>query len=174
MNYDSKDQVAESGKRVIGLKEKLSENKSTAIAGTVLIRFDDITGETGAPRFIIRLTARSTQWQYFFINNSAVHLEKPVITGNGTIKFDGPETVTIPSGQQALFFSSGSSLLPLSERPAYSFSLVNRVTPRAGDLQRVMKNRVIIKSLPFPDPVQYGSVQVENEDQFSSPMYVFI
>lgn len=171
LQYDSRNTVQQPGKKTIELKEQLSAVEDSAIAGTMRIRFEDIISglkKEGTLQYEIRLKARSTQWNYYFINNSGVTLNDPAINNDQGFVFDGPETVTIPSGQKALFFSSGSQLLTLGERPPYRFSLVSKAAQQAG------RNKLIIKRLPTPDPEQYELVQAGNEKQFASPMYVFI
>jgi hypothetical protein len=171
LQYDSRYTVQQPDKKVIELKEQLSGIEDTSITGTVRIWFDDIITQLkkNIPlQYEIRFNARSTQWNYYFINNSGVTLNYPAINNDQGFVFDGPETVTIPSGQKALFFTSGSQLLTLGERPPYRFSLVSKAAQQAG------KNKLIIKRLPTPDPEQYELVQAGNEKQFTSPMYVFI
>jgi hypothetical protein len=163
---------------IVLLGENLSSEQDVSSIGNLKIYFEDILkyqNENGFAAFEIQLTARSTQWQYYVINKSAVQLDNPSIIGKTGISFEGPENVTIQSGQKALLFSSGDNLLPLSEVPKYKFDLVN--TPKTNGAESTKKksgSKVLFKGLPNPDSKNIGIVNVNGKTQASSSMYVFV
>lgn len=176
--YDTQSGANNFDDNVLHLAEKLAQKKDSNAIGLLTVHFDDIikySSEKGYAKFDIRFKARSTQWQYFIINKSGVPLEAPVISRSGnSITFTGPENVTTKAGQPALFFSSGETLLQLSEYPGYTFSLTNNPGTLNGHKGISSAGKTIVKTLPRPDPVQYDIINVKGEKQFSSPMYVFI
>lgn len=146
----------------------LSNQASTSL-GKLIIYFDDVLkyqNTKDISKFKIEYKARATQWQYFIINTNLVGLIDPVITGKTGIRFEGPETVTIETGQQALLFSSGKNLIPLSNTVQYKFDLLSHTSVNQT------ATRVIFKSLPNPAPKRIGAVV--NKNQVSSPMYIYI
>lgn len=143
--------------------------------GVLEILFSDllrVLNNTLAPVFTLSFDARKTQWQYYVINESAITLSNPAITGTGNIVFDGPKPVTLPNGQQAMLFTSGTQLLPLSEQPAYIFSLVNKPAEEVPGNRFSVKT--ILKGLPTPIPEQFELLTINGSTQLSSPMYVYI
>jgi len=160
------------------LKENFSDQQDITGIGTINIHFEDILkyqlGKEVAA-FQINFNARSTQWNYYVINRSAVQLNNPTITGKIQIDFEGPKNVTIQSGEAALLFSSGNTLLPLSETPKYMFDLVNN--SRLNNEQESTKKssgKIVFKGLPNPDPKQIGLTTINDKKQVISPMYVSI
>lgn len=136
------------------------------------IHFADIIEQAAGAcaQFAIRYAARATQWQYFVVNKGALKLDNPAITGKADINFEGPESVTIPSGQQAMLFTSGGNLIPLSEHPRYKFDLVNNP---AGATTRPAA-RTIVRGLPGPAPWRIGSTLIGANNQCISSMYVYL
>ena len=139
--------------------------------GRVRFYFADLVA---SPAFEIRFSARATQWQYYIINRSATQLDNPSITGKAGISFEGPKEVTIASGQQALFFSTGENLLPLSLTPKYRFDLVNTTTVDGGSTTRKNNAKVVFKGLPDADPGNIGIVRINGNTQVSTPIYVYV
>ncbi|WCT10013.1 hypothetical protein [Mucilaginibacter jinjuensis] len=176
--YDSQSIIAVSDSNVVLLKETQSEDTDTTCIGSLNVQFDDLlkySNATGFAQFQINYTARSTQWQYYVINKSALALGNPAIVGKADISFSPPTNVTIDSGQQAMMFSSGNNLIPLSEVPQYKFDLVNN--PASGGNESSAKStsvKTIFKGLPNPDPKRIGIVSIDNQQQISSPMYVYV
>lgn len=143
--------------------------------GTLTILFADLLSimkSTTAPQFTLSFAARKTQWQYYVINSSAMVLNNPAVTGSSNIVFNGPQPVTLSNGQQAMLFTSGNELIPLSRQPRYVFSLVNRAQGETGSNRFAAKT--IVKGLPTPDPVQFELLEINGSLQMSSPMYVYI
>ncbi len=177
MIFDSQSSSNEYNGGIVSLAKNLSPNQNASTVGNLKIHFEDIVkygNENGYAVFEIQLNARSTQWQYFIINKSSLQLENLSIGGKAEVKFEGPENVVIQSGQQALLFSSGDKLLPLSEIPKYKFDLVNN--PKSGSESPTKKSnsKIIFKGLPNPDPKHFGIIGIGNQNQVSSPMYVFV
>jgi hypothetical protein len=172
--YDSQAKLSTCADGSVQLAETLSANTSNTSIGSLTVRFDDIINNVPA-LFTINYQARATQWQYYIINKSALALENPAISGKTDIKFDGPQNVTIESGDQAILFSSGSNLLPLSQIPAYRFDLVNNQLSNSNELsKKTSAAKTIFKGLPNPDPGWIGMVNINTEIQVSSPMYIYV
>lgn len=157
----------------IVLSEILSPCALASDPGVVRIYFADILSGN-CPAFEIRLNARSTQWQYYIVNKSALELDSPAISGKPATGFTGPENVTIPTGQSAMLFSSGD-LLPLSEVPKYKFDLVNNSAAANPSSAQIKTNgKVIFKGLPNPDPGNVGIVMINGQKKTASPIYVYV
>ena len=101
-------------------------------------------------------------------------LANPSITSKDGISFTGPASVTIQSGQQALLFSSGESLIPLSQQPKQRFDLVDNPAPDNQQGQKRNSPKIIYKGLPNADPKFYGITEVNGSSQVTSPMYVYV
>ena len=174
--YDSR-KVSDNNGTVL-LMGTLSDTRSIQVLGNLKLYFKDIMAflaEYGYVQFNISYKARSTQWQYYIINTSAVPLNNSGIAGKTGINFSGPETVNIATGQQALFFSSGNTFIPLSERPVQKFDLVNKpVNTGNGMLNKSPGPKIIFKGLPNPDPKWNGNVVIDTVNRVSSPMYVYV
>ncbi|HET6991756.1 MAG TPA: hypothetical protein VFJ43_10550 [Bacteroidia bacterium] len=174
--YDSQSGSNSYQNGVLVLGENLVSLPCAKNIGSLKIYFADVLryqNENGVSNFQIQLRARSTQWQYYVINQSALLLENPSIVGKPATGFTGPENVKIQSGQSALFFSS-DTLLPLSEVPKIQFDLVNN--PASSDSNSKRNNsKIIFKGLPNPDTKHLGvTTTLNGQNLISSPMYVFI
>ena len=176
--YDSQASSNTNDAGVIQLAETLSKNQSTPLLGNLKLYFNDIlkfSSDTGPAHFNISFKARATQWQYFIINKSQVQLTSPAISGKTDISFTGPENIALETGQQALLFSSDSTLIPLSERPKHRFDLVNKPAEAGrGAFGKAPAPKIIFKGLPNPDPARFGIVEIDKINQVSSPMYVYV
>lgn len=177
--YNSQSIVNVSASNIVQLKETQSSDADNTCIGSLNVQFDDLlmySSTSGFAQFQISYKARSTQWQYYIIYKSAVALGNPAVVGKSGINFSPPSDVTIDSGQQAMLFTSGNNLIPLSEVPQYQFDLVNNPASN-GDESSGGKNtsvKIILKGLPNPDPTRMGMVSIDNQQQVSSPMYVYI
>lgn len=143
------------------------------VTGNITIRFTDLLlawQQQDAPAYSIRLRARTTQWQYFVVNRNALMLKTPTISNKKNIVFDGPVSVTIPTGEQALLFTSARDLIPFSEDPLCQFNLVNA----GGSANAIGGNRIIYKGLPAADPSRMGVAEIDGQKVFVSPMYVYL
>jgi hypothetical protein len=173
LEFDSSSPANQQVNGTIVLAEKLTSCALVSDPGVLRIYFADILANT-APAYEIRLNARATQWQYYIVNKSAAVLDNPAISGKPAAGFSGPESVTIPTGQQAMLFSSGD-LLPLSEVPKYKFDLVNHSSSESSSqLKSASGGKIIFKGLPNPDPGRVGIVQINGKKQTASPIYVYL
>lgn len=160
---------------VLQLAETLSVTTGDA-PGKLIVQFNDIIKYSNAKfaSFNISLQARSTQWQYYFINKSALSLENPAISKT-SISFTGPETVLLETGEKAIFFSSGNNLLSLSEVPKYRFDLINYTSAiKTENDKKAPASKTIFKGLPNPSPMRMGITEVNGNYHVSSPMYVYL
>lgn len=147
-------------------------SKANGAAGLLTVNFDDIV--TGVPVFKISFESRSTQWQYYVVNRSAMPLNNPGISGKPGITFEGPQQVVIATGEDALLFSSGGTLLPLTNWPQYKFDLVNYATSSGNAAAVKQGARTVFRGLPVPNPAYFNISQVNGSSQVSSPIYVYI
>ena len=163
---------------IVQLTETLSEKRTTTTLGKMVIYFDDILkckNERDCGNFKINFNARATQWQYYIINKNKVLLNHPAVVGKLGIKFEGPENVIIETGELCMLFSSGSQLIPLNEKPIYSFDLVNEVKVLADKSgNKISTPKVVFKGLPSPDPKNMKKTLGVLNNIIISPMYVYI
>lgn len=177
--YDSQAIVSVSASNLVQLKETQLNDAGNTCIGSLNVQFDDLlkySNTNGFAQFQINYKARSTQWQYYIINKSALALGNPAVVGKSDISFNPPSDVTIDTGQQVMLFSSGNNLIPLSEVPQYQFDLVNNPASNSGESSGGKNTSVktIFKGLPNPDPARIGIVNIDNQQQVSSPMYVYV
>jgi len=174
--YDSQSITNVYDANTVKLTAALSADADNANIGNLIIRFDDVAkhadSQNGA-QFNINYNARATQWQYYIINKSALNLNNTAVVGKFDISFNTPQQVTIENGQQALLFSSGGTMIPLSEVPKYKFDLVNNpILTDSINQNKSTATKTILKGLPTPDPRRFGLTSVDGKKQVSSPMYV--
>jgi hypothetical protein len=178
LTYDSRAAGNLYSANIVKLKETLSADTNPKAVGSIVLRFDDVikyTGRINGVLFNIGYEAKCTQWQYFVINKSALKLDNPAVVGKSDISFNAPQSVTTENGLQALLFSSGDKLIPLSEVPKYKFDLVNN--PILTDSKKPNKStapQTIFRGLPTPDPKRIGLITMDSKKQVSSPMYVYV
>lgn len=155
------------------LKMDLKEGEFNEFAGVELF-FDDLLNSAQPVNYQIRLQARETQWKYFIINKSQLDLDQPAVVGKSDVEFDGPSSVRLENGQEAMLFSSGSRYLKLSQRPKYQFSLVNNLKGNGRMANSRPTQKRLFKSLPSPNPERI-EINHENGTQLvSSLMYVYV
>ncbi len=174
INYSSQDPKNINNNGKITLNQSLESKTVSTHFGHLKIYFEDILKDqnpTNPVLFEINFTARATQWQYYFINKNAVQLNNPSITEKENIQFDGPQTVTIPTGESALLFTSNKTYITLSEKPKYKFDLISSST---STNQTNTKPKVIIKGLPVPDVSRIGLIENNDQNQVASPMYIYL
>jgi hypothetical protein len=178
MEYESHDPLNSAEDDSIALHLTLTEQKISPVIGSLKIYFDDIlrnAAKTLPVNYIIRLTARTTQWQYYIINKTSVSLSNPTISGKTNISFKGPENVTLENGEEALFFYSDQVDLPLSQVPISRFDLVNSATVNAAHPTNKNSNtRIVLKGLPNPNPSDMRMVLIDGKMRTISPMYISI
>lgn len=146
--------------------------------GTLRINFESIVNQRASGKeniFQMSFEARSTQWQYYVVNNSAVVLSNPSISGKPEVIFSEPVETKTEEGQTALLFSSGENLLALSEVPKYRFDLINKRngTSKSG-IANAGSTKTIFKGLPNPHRGRLAINTVDGKNIVSSLMYVYI
>ncbi|WP_289659410.1 hypothetical protein [Flavobacterium panacagri] len=157
----------------IVLNQTLQSKAASNYFGHLKIYFDDILKDRNTADtifFEINFTARATQWQYYFINRNAVPLDNLSITQKENIQFDGPQKVTIQTGESALLFTSNKTYITLSEKPKYKFDLIS-ISASNQDNTRA---KVIIKGLPSPDVSRIGIIENNDQNKVASPMYIYL
>jgi len=172
--YDSASGIAAENGSVI-LQPQFLNNDSISLAA-IKINFADVLSNivsSGAARFQIYFKARVTQWQYYIVNKSDIHFNNPGVAGKYNIRFNGPFNAATPGGDVALLFTSGESLLPLSENAKYRFDLVNNFDPQQAQAFTSESN-ILYKGLPVPDP--WSTLHANNNGTpiFTSPVYVYL
>jgi hypothetical protein len=171
MIYDTKHVSGNSKDGDLQLEGVLSADPAVDCMGMLTVHFDDIVNfETvnDHPQFIISFKARSTLWQYYIINKTQFSFKNLSIAANKDTPFGDPATVVTEDGNTASLFSS-LTLIPLSQEPLFQFDLVYNAAGKNG-----MITKTLYKGLPLPAPDQFGLIQVQNESQLSSPMYVYL
>ncbi|MFT3795833.1 hypothetical protein [Flavobacterium sp.] len=146
------------------------------VLGRLRIGFSDLarlSDDTNRCTFEIRFEARATQWQYYIINHSAMPMENPAVKGKSGVSFGQAATVVMPNGESALLFSSGETLLALSEVPQQTFDLVNQFK-RNNASGKNTSAKILIKGLPHPKPSRLVVVDFNGVQHASSPMYVYV
>jgi len=176
LQFDSSAALNREEEEILILATGFPANNIISGAGKISLNFNDILRlqkEKGSAHFRILFTARATQWQYYIINKSAIHFTNLQISGSRDIEFGPPQNVKIPSGEEALLFSSGSSFLPLSEAPKFRFNLINN-GPVTANADKRTGTKIIYKGLPNPSPRQTETVNINGLKHASSPMYVYV
>jgi len=177
LEYDSQAESNQHERNVITLKPKLSTSVHQPILGSLSVHFDQLikSANKAIPlEFIINYEARATQWQYYIINRSAIKLVNPKITGKSGIKFEGPQNITIETGEQAMLFSSINDLITLSILPVHKFDLIDAPLLNVdGEVNKNFITKTIVKGLPTPQVKRVGDLKVETK-LVSSPMYVYV
>jgi hypothetical protein len=175
IKYSSQDPKNQNNNGIIILNQTLETKIMPSFFGHLKIYFDDLIknqNNVDPLHFEIKFTARATQWQYYFINKNAIQLDNPSITEKENIQFDGPEKVTIPTGESALLFTSNKTYIPLSEKPVYKFDLINKSISNQSNQHT--KGKIIIKGLPVPDVSRIGIIKNNNQNHVASPMYIYL
>jgi hypothetical protein len=168
--YDSHSAQNKLANNTIQLAPESAEDANTVYLGSLTIHFDDIIklSTIKGIHFKISYQARATQWQYYIINSSSMQLLNPQIAGKSPIDFTGPEDVVLDNGQQAMLFSSGDKLIPLSILADNKFDLVSK---SAANGNKSAASKIIFKGLPIPDPMRTSN---GTGNKVSSKMYVYI
>jgi hypothetical protein len=153
-----------------------SVQSSTVVLGTLCVFFQDLIKlikNKSTSTFDIRFQARTTQWQYYIINNSGMPLNNLVIQGKSAIDFGLATSVTIQNGREALLFSSGEQFIEMSEVPKYQFDLIDQ-SKTTGLERKPNGGRMIFKGLPNPNPNQIETKVINGASIATSAMYVYI
>ncbi|QSW89339.1 hypothetical protein J0383_00655 [Flavobacterium endoglycinae] len=174
VNYSSQKTQNEENTSTLVLNQSLETAPIARYFGNLKIYFEDLKNVSNNPiLYKISFEARATQWQYYFINKNSLPLNNPVVTQKGSIQFKGPEQVTLQTGEKALLFTSDTTNIPLSEKPKYKFDLINK-SESSGTDQGNSKGKVIIKGLPIPDVSRINIISNKEQNQVTSPMYIYL
>ncbi|MEZ4873961.1 MAG: hypothetical protein R2793_00515 [Flavobacteriaceae bacterium] len=137
----------------------------------VQIYFQDIIDAVSEiPNYQLQFRARATRWDYYIINRSNLPLEGLTLETQEDFTFEGPKAVTLENGQDALWFTSGNQLLPLSEVPHYKFNLLTQLQG-AGERTHSQK---VITGLPVPNLSNFRIFKENGVEGLSSPMYIYV
>lgn len=152
------------------LLENFEANSSAEKAMNVSIQFQDVISlqkENQILQFNIQLEARSTQWNYFIIQNSdQSYQELSIQSKDRSIHFSKPQQTTLQNGQKAVCFSSEETKIPLHDTIINPLDLINTKKTASGE-----RNEIIIKGLPIPNP---ENLQIQNDHTIASVAYVYI
>lgn len=176
ISYSSQDPKNQNDEDSVILSPTLQNELAPSNFGGLKIYFTDllkVQNKVSDILYKINFTARATQWQYYFINKSAVTLTNPSITDKENIRFDGPKAVTIPTGESALLFTSYKTSIPLSEKPKYKFDLINKSASHPSAPNN-LKSKIIIKGLPVPDVSRIKIIENNDQNHVVSPMYIYL
>lgn len=152
----------------VELNETLDPQENNSFLGSLKIYFEDLKKflhNSDSVIYEINFKARETQWQYYIINKGSIPLNNPAITKKGDIQFEGPEEVTIETGEKALLFSSNNRSFSLSEKPKYKFDLVD-INNESSTL--------IIKNLPMPAVFNMKIIKNSKGNQAVSSVYIYL
>ena len=172
IKYNSSSILSISETNKIILKPEFVPVLETNILFNITINFEDLIAlniEQDIAYYQIQFKARSTQWKYYILNDSAQFFGQLSIKGTSEINFEGPEEASIQNGQKALLFSSGNELLALSEIPKYNFNLIG-ITKK----NEVDRSQIVFKGLPNPNPNVIEIVTDKADPLVVSLMYVYI
>lgn len=177
VNFDSKNKSNTFSNGSLNIIGNYGSKTNADSVATLKIYFKDIvtySQQEGDLEFAINFKSRSTQWQYYVINKSAIQLDNLKILTKSELQFIGPEKTTIPTGQEALLFSSGKQLIPLHETSKYKFNLVNE-KEKGDDLgARNNSYTTVFNALPNPNPEIMATTINQKTKIVSSQMYIYI
>ncbi|WP_264537866.1 hypothetical protein [Flavobacterium sp. N1736] len=174
--YSSQNSKNQNSKGTITLSQTLETNTRPVFLGNLKVYLEDIKqnlSNNTSLLFEINFEARATQWQYYIINKNSVPLNNPTISGKESIEFNGPKNVTLPTGEKSLLFTSGETNILLSEKPKYKFDLLNKSASSATK-QKNSNGKILIKGLPVPDVSRIGIIENNQQNQVTSPMYIYL
>lgn len=122
---------------------------------------------------MIKFESRATQWDYFVINRNAVQLDNAKITAKEEVQFEGPTKTILANGEEALKFTSGEQLMPLSEVPKYKLKLVNE-NSAASSVRKKSSAKIVLDGLPNPNPNKISIQHTTDKHIAISEMYVYV
>jgi hypothetical protein len=105
-----------------------------------------------------------------------MQVENLAINGKLNISFDGPVEVIIPSGEQAMLFTSANELLPLSQNPGFQLDLINNKAGVVDNKNIIPRSnrKILFKGLPWPDPGIIDMTELNGRPVYASPMYIYL
>lgn len=139
----------------------------------ISIKSEYICPKAAASDYCINFKCRKVQWNYYIIKNKALKLHNSKIVGKDYI-FSNSESIQLPSGEQALHFSSGEQLLPLQQYYENSFDLIDNLghPSLGGNSLSALRVKTLITSLPTP---KTNKITVTADKKFlRSEMYVYL
>ncbi|WP_422360458.1 hypothetical protein [Reichenbachiella sp.] len=139
------------------------------------VRFEDLINLHQASKevnFCIRFKARQARWNYFIVNRNGIRLDHPKITGKENVLFKGPIGVRLDNGQNALKFTTGEKMLPLSDVAQYKFKLINENSRATGI--KGTSGKVVFDGLPTPNPNKLEIETIAGKNVAVSSMYVYV
>lgn len=144
------------------------------VIGMVSVFLADCLAAGGQdPSYRADFQARVLHWQYYVVNRSERKLHKPVICNEERMVFDPPVPITLPSGEAALSFSSGSMQFPVQEDADMAFDLVDHL-PGSRDTQAEEIEHCLIRGLPTPDGTNLKVRQAAQSAYAFGEMYVYL
>ena len=177
INYNSGNKKNTLSQGVLELKVDILANDNTEFLAQLTVNFKDIIKYkelNSTVEFEIKFKSRSTQWQYYVINKSSVKLDNPKISSKPEMNFEGPVKIKIATGEEALLFTSGDHLIPLTQSPKYKFNLIDESVKEGDSQKNRISSKMILNGLPNPKPERIGFEIDAITKIVSSPMYVYI
>ena len=124
-------------------------------------------GQCNAAGYTINFSARSTTWRYYVINRKPEPIgSSAVVDVQGKINFSGPENTSLPTGEEATAFTSGSPIA-LAQSPNYEFSLYDQYNAEVGI------GNLLMEKLPAASPNQIVP-EGNSPEQIFSEIYIYV
>ncbi|MEZ4779140.1 MAG: hypothetical protein R2786_07120 [Flavobacteriaceae bacterium] len=139
----------------------VQETKQNQFGRVRIFLKDLIAFQSQTLHYSIHFEARATCWDYYIINRSGLLLDNLRLETNADFSFEGPTHVSLQNWEETLLFTSGAVRLKLSETPKYKFNLQ-------------LLSPTLIQALPNPNPSHIQVFNENNEEHFSSPIYIYI
>lgn len=177
VHFDSKNASNTFSNGSFNIVGKYVSKASTDFVATLQIQIKDIikySQQKDNLEFALNFKSRSTQWQYYIVNRSAAKLENLKVLSKNDFNFVGPKKATIPTGEEALLFSSGKHLIPLHETSKYKFNLVNEKEKGVGVSLNNNSYTMVFSALPSPNPEMMATIIDKETKIVSSKMYIYI
>ncbi len=137
------------------------------VFGTVKLNFNDLISDKSTT-YQIQFQARVSEWIYYIINRSGLALKKLAIKTSGNIAFEGLTNNTLPNGESAITFKS-TEPITMAEISKVRYDLVE-----ASQNNGLPNGKIIMKGLPQAGPINTIVNTENNEEQFTSLLYLYI
>ena len=175
--FDSRQTSGPSSAPVLMLQTPTAPPPESSTA--VISLWDDALFDAGgAPRnreYRIELEARKTQWRYYVVNRSRTRLANSAVQSSNGLVFDTPVPQELPTGEQALMYSSGANLLAYAERPQNHFNLViNNAPEKQAKHAAATGSRILLAGLPIPSFTQLNSMLTQGDQAACSAVYLYV
>ena len=139
----------------------------TDVFATVKLCVNDLINNENTT-YRIQFQPRVSEWIYYIINRSGLEFSNVAIKTSGNTPFEGPTSSTVPTGESAITFKSNEPITML-EVSKVRYDLVE--TSQNSDLPN---GRIIMKGLPQAGPINTVVNTENNEEQFTSLLYLYI